>query len=174
MFLGSKDDDLFLDFDLEFLTELLSVLDERLAALEKEGEASGDPDGLGYLDRIESVTGLGFVACQQYIHATYPFLSVATKSEALQKPPMHSSGRPVVEVINAAANYWKHHDEWRSGETKSHEERTRALIRELLPSPVDYVAANLLYELVRPAPATFGAIVPLLVEWRDGLLPDAG
>ena len=197
MFLFSKDG--VLDYDLDLLVELLEVVDHQIESIEDEISRSPDPDGLGHFDRMEGVIGLGFVACQQYIHATYPQLRVKNKSDAIQALPKHSSGQFVTEVINAAANFWKHHDEWpgrkqkdREEETrpaspfqpsscragrkqKDREEKTRAVISSLVPSCADYVMGNVLHELVQPQAPRFASVVHLLTQWRDlGLIPKSG
>ena len=156
------------DLDLGLLVELLEVVDRQIDRIENEITRSPDPDGHGHFDRMETVIGLGFVACQQYINATYPQL-VASKPQAIRQPPTLPSGRSVIELINAAANFWKHHDEWPCRNGKD-EERTRAIIDDTTSSTADYVMGNVLYELVRPHPLRFGSVVDLLKRWRDLLI----
>jgi hypothetical protein len=156
------------DFDLGLLVELLEVVDGQIARIEDEVSRSPDPDGLGHFDRMEAVIGLGFVTCQQYINATYPQL-VPNKSQAIRQPPTLPSGRSVIELINAAANFWKHRDEW-PGPNSKDEERTRAVIDDVTSSAADYVMGNVLYELVRPHPLRFVSVVDLLKRWRDLLI----
>jgi hypothetical protein len=166
MFLRFEDG--VVDFDLDLLVDLLQVVDRQIEKIEEEISRSPDPDALGQFERLDGVIGLGFVACQQYINATYAQLA-KNKSEAMKAPPNHSSGRPVTEVINAAANYWKHHDEWPDPDPKRrhHEERTMAVIESIVPSTGDYVLGNILDELVRPDPLRFGHVILLLTQWRD-------
>ena len=160
-----------LDFDLDLLVDLLQVVDRQIEKNQDEISHTPDADGLGHFDRLEGVIGLGFVACQQYINATYPQLGV-NKSEAIDRGPKHSSGRPVIKVINAAANFWKHHDEWPDPDPnrRYHEERTRAVIDSLTPSFADYVLGNVLHELVQPQPLRFAHVILLLSQWRDGFV----
>ena len=164
------------DFDLESLVELLEVLDHQIENSEAEISSSTDPDGSGCFDRLEGAVGLGFVACQQYIHATYPRLiddpkltATKRKLKAIKSPPIHSNReRPIAiaEVINAAANFWKHHDE---GVPKP---ETMDVMNSLVPPSADYKMGKVLYELVKPEPSRFASVVRLLTEWRD-LLVDA-
>jgi hypothetical protein len=156
------------DFDLGLLTELLAVLDRQIARIEDEASRSLDPDGHGLFDRMEALIGLGFVACQQYINATYRQLA-PDKAQAIRQPPTLASGRSVIEVINAAANFWKHRDEW-PGQNGKAEERTRAVIDDVSSSSADYVMGNVLYELVRPHPLRFVSVVDRLIHWRDLLI----
>ncbi len=161
------------DFDLPVLIEFLESTDRLITRISDEASRSVDPDSYGYFDRIEGVVGFGFMACQQYINATYPHLSVPDKGVAIRNPPTHSSGRAVVEVINAAANFWKHHDEWPGRKRKDDEERTRAVIDAVTPSSDDYVMMNVLYELTRSNASLFSSVVPLLTQWRDLLIGQA-
>ena len=156
------------DFDLGLLVELLEVVDRQIARIEDEVSRSPDPDGHGQFDRMEAVVGLGFVACQQYINATYPQLA-SNKFEAIKHPPTLPSGRFAIELINAAANFWKHRDEWTRPNNRD-EERTRAVIDDVTSSTADYVMSNVLYELVRPQPLRFVWITNLLKRWRDLLI----
>jgi hypothetical protein len=56
--------------------------------------------------------------CQSYLAATYSYRKIA-KAVALTSGPVHSSGLTIVEIINQAANYWKHHDEeWSLHQTR--------------------------------------------------------
>jgi hypothetical protein len=99
-----------IDFDLEFLEEVAEMLDSKLKRLERAGAASGDPDQFGFLDRIEFLVGVGFTACQTYISATSGYMGVA-KAESLTLGPTIGAGLKLARVVNAAANYWKHHED---------------------------------------------------------------
>jgi len=54
------------DLVLPLLQETLRLLDRQLDRIESEAHGAPDPDAEGMLDRLEYVTGLGFVACQGY------------------------------------------------------------------------------------------------------------
>ena len=72
-----------------------------------------------FLEHTEYLIGLGFVVLQQYMTVIYGNLK-KEKSCALQKGPRHKSGRTFAEIVDYSANYWKHHNEWLSGEQKSY------------------------------------------------------
>jgi hypothetical protein len=169
MFLLNEDD--VIDFDLGLVVELLEVVDRQIARIEDEVSRSPDPDGHGHFDRMEALIGLGFVACQQYINATYPQL-VPSKSQAFQHSPKLHGGQSVIAVINAAANFWKHRDEWPRPNSKD-EEKTRAIIDDVSSSEADYVMSNVLYELVQPHPLRLVSVVDPLKRWRDVLIAAA-
>ena len=94
-----------MDFDLDFLRAAAALVD---ASLERLGNkaASSDPDAFGIYDETEYISGFGFVACQTYATAVVR-RSKIEKREALSLGPKHRTGRSMVELTNAAANYWK-------------------------------------------------------------------
>jgi hypothetical protein len=103
------------------------------------------------------------VVCQKYINASYR-ASGLKRSEAIARGPMYSSDS-YVKVVDAAANYWKHHGEW-DGEGEP-ERRTRAVLDALFPSGSDYPMSNILHELLgRPATLRLSDLVPWLESWR--------
>ncbi len=102
---------MILDLDLTLLEEIVTILDANLERLERETHRSEDPDANGLFDRLEYVSGLGFAACQNYI-AACAGRSALRKADALQLGPKHRSGEPMVALVNAAANYWKHSPDW--------------------------------------------------------------
>lgn len=156
------------DFDLEFLTEILQLLDAKLSVLSEDADQVEDPDMFGHLDRIEYVTGLGFAACQQYITAV---MRAGKKKFGLSLGPIHRTGDPVVTIVNAAANFWKHSAEWASladPKVEQRREETRKPLRELgVDLQGSYPLSCVLAELVTPLPFGFEVLLPMLVAWRD-------
>ncbi len=111
------------DYDLETLREIALVLDARLDKLDRDIERYEDADAFG--DTAEGLCGIGFVAGQQYMTATASWLGV-DKSKALPCGPIHKCGDTVASIINHAANYWKHGDEWRLGKSEKQQATTGA------------------------------------------------
>ncbi|GEM_PF-607757 len=159
------------DIDLRLLSDLVAVIDKQLELVEEQAQGRWeDADMSGEFDWAEHVAGLGFTSCQTYLAATYPFTRI-TKPEALNLGPIESkSKRPVVSVINAAANFWKHNPEW----SLQPEARRVTIIKEAFddvgyPVDCDYPLTGILAELTGGA-IRFRAIIPLLDEWRDALI----
>lgn len=158
------------DFDLGFLQDVARLVDGRLEILVRETQGSPDPDSFGYYEEIEYITGFGFVACQTYITATCGRRKIK-KSDALEFGPKHRTGRPIVALVNACANHWKHSAEWSRGKPSSEERRTLASISSL---GVDtsrgmYPIGNALYQILTPLPMRFASALPFLTRWRDAL-----
>ena len=160
---------MFIDFDLDLLRQLVHIIDQHLEIMAQESVKVDDPDSFGYFDRMEHLTGFGFVACQTYITSICGSLRIE-KQKALAIGPIHSSGQTKVQIINSAANYWKHNSEW----ILEKSERQRKRIEETFDSvgfPInsDYPLSGLLTELALPEPAAFQPIVSALEAWRDAL-----
>jgi hypothetical protein len=99
------------------------VLDSVARALKSLPE--GKPewfDGLFILEHAEELVGVAFAAAQVYLNSALSVLSKATgrKLDKKFRTPLLQHGEVLdlfpsvckIEVIYAAANYWKHHDEW--------------------------------------------------------------
>ena len=124
-----------------------------------------DPDSWGLYDRADALYGLGLVACQEFLTSSYR-RSGLKRAAAVAQEPMYSPTTSYAEVVDAAANFWKHHGEWPSG----WEERTRAVLDRVYPSQNDYPMSNVLAVLLgKPTPLRLAGLVPLLEQWRRGL-----
>ena len=160
-----------IDFDLDFLKSAIDLVDASLEQLEAKGKSSPEPDTFGVFDEIEYIIGFGFVACQTYTTATVGrSASKRKKSEVLALGPKHRSGRPIVQLINAAANHWKHSAEWTPLKPTNQEKQTVEVIRSLGVDPSEpYPIANMLHAMLTPNPILFKNLIPYLIQWRDSL-----
>jgi hypothetical protein len=160
---------MILDFDLDFLKDAAALIDARLERLDKEVTASPDPDAFGAFDQAEYITGFGFVACQTYTTAIMSSCKLKLKKhEALALGPKHRTGRSMAELINAAANYWKHSPRGSPDAPSTRAQRTLEVIASLgVDTSASYLLANTLYEILAPHPARFANLIPFLTQWRD-------
>ena len=62
-------------------------------------------------DSIDYIISVGLDACQSYLATRSTDLTV-TNVAVLKRGPQHPSGLTIVEIINHAANFGKHDDEW--------------------------------------------------------------
>jgi hypothetical protein len=153
------------DLDLDFLRKQVLVIDGQMASVAEEAKICYDPDQFGMLDEAESLADLGFVACQRYLSATCGWMKL-DKSSSLTAGPKHPSGISVAEVINHAANYWKHSDEWDAQKRSTRRERTEAGMKLIGALPSDYPVSCALYEL---GDGRFEPVLDSLTAWRDEL-----
>ncbi|MGC1173848.1 hypothetical protein [Polaromonas sp.] len=161
---------LWIEGELETLLSLIRLLDQQLTKLSDKSVESEDADAYGYFDSMEHLVGLAMVTGQTYAATVCGAVSVEKKS-ALSRGPIHSSGKTKVEIINHAANYWKHNNEW--GAERSN--RRRQAIEEAFASvgfPVgtDYPLSGVLTELSNPKLASLDALVGILREWKSAVL----
>jgi hypothetical protein len=157
------------DLELGFLEKHLSLINAQIDIVVTDAKGCGDPDAFGVLDDIESLVGLGFVACQRYLTAVYGWMKL-TKSMALAVGPAHHSGLTIAEIANHAANYWKHQDEWRSEKKTKQQERTEAAIGSVGALPSDYPITQVLMELT--GDYDFKPLLHYLASWHDELCSD--
>jgi hypothetical protein len=160
---------MILDFDLEFLEEAAALVDARLERLGRETHANPDPDSFGIFDQIEYITGFGFVACQTYTTAVANRRKLE-KRRALELGPSHRTGRSMAQLVNAAANHWKHSPEWSLDTPSTQAKQTLEVIQSLgVDTNGSYPMANTLHEILRPLPARFANLIPFLIQWRGAL-----
>lgn len=159
------------DYHFHYLEKILANFDGMLGELLVEARESDDPDGMGILDAIESITGLGFVACQNYL--------IARRQERRGKAwyelgPQHESGLHIATIVNAGANYWKHHPEWPNDESALGPLplASVSVLRQLDVWRHDYKTMHLLEELV--GELRFAKLLSQLDAWRYALDPDGG
>ena len=162
---------MIIDFDLDFLEGSVSLVDTNLERLHKDARSSPDPDAFGIFDELEYITGFGFVACQAYATAVVSRSPLKNKKrEALAMGPRHRTGRYMTQLVNAAANYWKHSPEWSLDTPTTQAEQTIEVISSLGVDTASYPIANALHEMLTPHSARFANLIPFLTQWRDALL----
>jgi hypothetical protein len=153
---------LWLEYELEILGELITTIDQKLVEICQKSTCVDDGDGFGYFDSAEHVTGLGFVACQTYMATVYGYLKI-DKQKALAAGPRHSCGRTKVQIINHAANYWKHNNEWAlDRSTEKRQAIEKAFESVGFPVGTEYPLSGVLTEVASPEAATFRPLLQIL------------
>ena len=172
-----------IDDDLDALIDLCSMIDERgarlLAVLRDVSEECPAHE------EFDDLVGLGFVACQRYLTQAAAALGL-DKRQALSTGPKTETGQFVSEIINTAANAWKHEGEWDLvvqfdpqdddglhrivGTSWTAKQaigaKTISAVTRILPVAAwDYKFVNFL-ALLDPE-LRFSAVVNLLIAWRD-------
>lgn len=158
----------YADGDLQLLSELLAILDSKLAEISSLIVASVDPESDGLTDRGEYFVGVGFSAIQQYLTDTLTLTGIS-KSRAFDIGPIHSDGLPFVAVVNAAANWWKHSAEWVEQPTRNRLTLRTKEIVTTVSGTEDYPLSNVLTNLQNSTDITLGALLPSLVLWRSAV-----
>jgi hypothetical protein len=157
-----------MDINIDLLKHILHALDKNLITLEQDANECPDPDAFGIYDQAEATFGLGFAACQQYIAATCGSRKFP-KEKALAIGPKHRSGMYSADIVNHAANFWKHHDEWQI-DGKPNKKTVSAIERLGFQVTDCYLLSNVLASIVAPhKPCRFEPVISLLEIWRDAL-----
>ena len=111
-----------IDWRIEPLHDVIVGLDAGLAAIQKRLDTEAGFDGIWAREYTEPLFGLGFVAAQTYAIGTVSDLnSVRMSRRKPKKEKLYcyacdtvvlKGGVTRIQLINASANYFKHHDEW--------------------------------------------------------------
>ena len=111
-----------MDMRIGPLHDVIVGIDAGLAAIHDRLDAEEGFDGISAREHVEPLFGLGFVAAQSYALGTVSDLNSVRKSR--EKPEKKKwdcyacdtivlkGGVTRIQLINASANYFKHHDEW--------------------------------------------------------------
>ncbi len=111
-----------IDWRIEPLHDVIVGIDAGLAAIGERLANEDGFDGLSAREHAEPLFGLGFVAAQTYAVGTVSDLnsvrmsrgkSKKGKLECYECDSIRVKGCVTrIELINAVANYFKHHDQW--------------------------------------------------------------
>ena len=165
---------MIVDLNLDFLKSAAALVDVNLELLDRESGTSPDSDAFGIYDEAEYLIGFGFVACQTYLTAmTSQSTLKGKKHEAMALGPKHRTGLPMVRLVNAAANYWKHSAEWSLDIPTSQTRQTKQTLEVISSLGVDtsgsYPLANILHEILAPHPARIASLLQFITQWRNTL-----
>ena len=111
-----------IDWRIGPLDSVIVGIQAGLKAIEERIDVEEGFDGLTALDHADPLLGLGFVAAQTYVLGAWTDLNRIRKRDgrtALDKHQCYASdpitvreGVTRIQLVNAIANYFKHHDEW--------------------------------------------------------------
>lgn len=159
-------EDEFVDWNLDILSELLSMLDGKISEINSQILNSSDPDYEGLCNTGEYFIGIGFVAIQRYLVDTLIGTGI-DKNKAYILGPKFSSDITYVSLINSAANWWKHEAEWfNKDEIPRNGQRTIEHVTAIAESH-EYALSNILASICGSGNISLGALVPYLIEWRN-------
>jgi hypothetical protein len=157
------------DFDHDMLVSVSTGLDAHLERVRQYANHE-DADTWDVLHDIDNIVGLGFTAAQTYLTSVSRALRMR-RTEAISRGPKHAGGFTIAQIVNEAANFWKHRDEWEEEATEAPRDKRRARTIEVLSAAgvdlkADYPLSSLLERL---KVATVRNIADALIPWRDHL-----
>lgn len=174
----------FLELSLNIIEPIFKIKDDEIKQMIREKE---DVLSSGLCEQAESIVGLGFTICQKYITGTLGWIRVE-KESALKKGPFFSEKLTYAQIINAAANYWKHHDEWdaisfgeadedgfssvtlRDASKLSNQANRTIKILQQVTAWSDYTCVNTLYNITQKTENSLLSLIPILRQWRAEVL----
>jgi hypothetical protein len=157
------------DFDHDMLVSVLTGLDAHLGSLAQYAQGE-DADTWDVFHDMDNTVGLGFAAAQTYLTSVSRALRM-NRTDAISRGPKHTRGFTIAQIVNEAANFWKHRDEWDEEPTEASRDRRRArtiavLVAVGVELNADYPLSSLLDKLKI---TTVRDIAVLLIPWRDNL-----
>ena len=166
-------DDEYADSSLGLLSELLTILDEKVTEVNRLIAHSTDPESDGLTERGEYFIGVGLSAIQQYLMDTLTLTGIE-KNCAFNLGPQYSHKLTFVAVVNAAANWWKHSAEWKWQDQEQQNKLAQRTQETVLEVVVDkeglwYPLSNVLAALQGTHEVTLSALLPNLVLWRSAV-----
>ncbi|MCI5129943.1 MAG: hypothetical protein D3904_00080 [Candidatus Electrothrix sp. EH2] len=90
-----------------------------------------------------------------------------SKIEAYHKYPIRENGHSLIELVNAGANYFKHHEEW--GEEWPNNITTRTISSFSFTS--EYILNEIVFEIIK-SKYSKKSLWKLLFEWREQLISE--
>lgn len=172
------------EFDWRFSTtrRIMQALSDALKDVEQEWhetEESHEIDEI--LEHTESLLGIGFVTAQTYIAGTVSDANrISGSGNKLTKERLlkeHSDKLPTSEVTkmelcDAIANYFKHHDEWAGWSATGRHQKTVSVLR---PANIDETdifpcrkAADILWS--NDDGSDLEPLLDLISDWRTAVI----
>jgi hypothetical protein len=169
-----------LDCRIDPLYAVIVGIDAGLAAIGNRIKEEEGFDGLTARCHAEPLFGLGFVAAQTYAHGTWTDLNRIRKSRGkpeLRKSDCYKCDAIIlkakvtrIEVINAAANYFKHHEEWSQWPTNE----TTETLRSVGITQTTELPCIELTELFCGNSWEFVVVHQVVKEWREHVMNKLG
>lgn len=166
------------DYRVDWMRDLFSSLNHGFSIIQDKLNQIDYFDGIFAQEQVESIFGIAFVSAQTYITGTISDMAEIGGDNAPSKYQMLSIGSPMlgkiskIQLINAIANYYKHHEEWSGWKVEGQSKRTVETlnscgISENTPYPCHEAA-----QLIWPTEVLceLNEMLEILVGWRKSLL----
>jgi len=165
-----------MDFRRDWIAELFHALTTAIENIENKIEEIDWFDGIFALEHTETILGVAFVAAQTYIAGT-----VADINELLGKSK-HLTKRQLLELdggsinncvtqmqlIDAVANYYKHHDEWVTWQPDERNRYTISILNKCGITEKTEFPCNSAASLLWPEAelGKFHYLLDIMLHWR--------
>ncbi|MCJ7706832.1 MAG: hypothetical protein MUO38_04350 [Anaerolineales bacterium] len=161
---------------------ILVTLADSLRDLESELDASKEQYQIDdALDRIESLLGISFVVAQGYVTSVVaaarklsPADPPISKEEVLglHNETIPGTGITRLELCDAMANYFKHHDEWPAWNHKGPHHKTVAVLQAVGIDQLEVTPCIRAVEMLFPSSESdeLNKLYALITGWRDRVI----
>ena len=177
-----------IDWRISSVRRIIDALSQGIAMVNHDLEMSETPTDPSYgtfdasfaLEHIEDLLGIAFVTAQSYITGTVSDIpkltklkSRPTKRELLQifADRLPGYGITTLELCDAIANYWKHHEEWEGLSVTDRNKRTIDTLNGVGIGEQDYFPCNSTANILWPREASnLEELIGLLSSWRQQVI----
>ncbi len=118
------------------------------------------------IDNVEFEVGVGFVVCQRFLTSIYGLYGL-DKKKALNAGPAYCDNYSKAELVNHAANYWKHRDEWDKNNNKNRENKIKEALKSVGADENCDPLMKMLTEISPNNEPRFESLVDELEKWSD-------
>ncbi|MGH7179592.1 MAG: hypothetical protein ACREJC_19610 [Tepidisphaeraceae bacterium] len=160
-----------IDWRHSWISQTLDALDQGLASLRADFS-----DGIDLLEHAETLVGLGYVAIQVYIRGAsedlaslFPSCPKVTVLRSSESAVVNDANLTHIESIWAAANYFKHHEEWRDWERDARKDTLSALKKLGISAKTEFPCAKVLQRL-QGDDWQLASLLDVAKSWRESWL----
>ena len=167
-----------IDYRVDWMRDLFSSLNHGFSIIQDKLSKIEYFDGVFAQEQAETIFGIAFVSAQTYITGTVSDMIEIGDNEALTKSEMLAIGSPKVgeiskvQLINAIANYYKHHEEWSNWKPEGKNKRTIAALESCGISENTTYPCHEAAQIIWPSEVLceLNEMLDVLVRWRENLL----
>jgi hypothetical protein len=174
------------DFRLDWLSQLFAALSGVIDDIhEKLGKVDGYDETFA-LEESESILGIAFIAAQTYVEGTVADIkAVHGKSKQLKKWDLlalevkgetFADGVTRLQLVDAIANYHKHHEAWDDWRVNANNEKTIGILNKSRINKETEFPCNRAAALLWPASnlGEFRYLLNILADWRERVFREYG
>lgn len=174
-----------IDWHYASIRRIFEALSEGLEMVEKdldEAEYANNPyfDVDNALEEADSLLGIAFVTAQTYITSTISDANIVGKPPVKYKKDQllknYSDLLPntqvtKLEMCDAAANYFKHHDEWTGWTATGLNQKTVAILQSVgINEDTEYPCVKALKVLLQTDDYDLKKLLDILSTWRKSVI----
>jgi hypothetical protein len=177
-----------IDWRISYIRRVVEALSQGINSVDREleiSEQSNDPhsppsDPLDAAEHVENLLGIAFVTAQTYttgavsdIPRLTHSLCKPTKRQLLQEFSDSLPGCTItkMELCDAIANYWKHHEEWDKWSTTTNNKTTLDILRCVGIDEKENFPCQRVADILWPDSwRNLEKLPELIAEWRQKII----